>query len=54
MQEYSLAPHLAALIEKAEFRLSQAMRDQLAQYVRNSVSGCKNQTCGGRSEREDT
>lgn len=36
MSDYSLAPHLAALVKNAEFRMSQAMKDQLAQYVSNS------------------
>lgn len=41
MARYTLAPHLAALVENASggFRMSQALRDQLAEYVRNSESG---------------
>lgn len=38
MGDYTLAPHLAALVENANggFRMSQAMRDQLAEYVKAS------------------
>lgn len=40
MAVYTLAPHLAALVENAKggFRMSQAMRDQLAEYVKASDS----------------
>ena len=40
MGDYALAPQFAALVEKANsgFRMSQAMREQLAEYVRNSES----------------